>query len=777
MTSLQRTLHRNLVTGAALGGSTVHREILVDIEDYLEPITAVRTQALHGPGIATGLRVTATANQPGLQIATGVAIDQRGRTVALQDGGVAVTARDADATTARNVPTVAVDTTGVTLDTAGLTGDRLLTLAWAEAEAGQGTLLRHAPWLQLLPADDPAVGVDAVTLARVTLDPIGAVTALTAGTRTTLTDRLELQAIRASGPPALAVDQTPTAELRARPDGGLDITPAGAASPALSVLGTGALTATTDLTVTGAFTAARSSVATLTATSLTATSLTAASVSAGTLSVDGAATLTGATTVGGALTAALLTAGALTINGSATVSGGLRIGAGGGVLNHVTVGTAGDAPVANPPYPWDYETVGVNRPEHNLRLRSPNVIAAHTYDPGSKTYPERVRIDGESTVARLTIGPGANGRLWTRHIDGKHWQQDTNDGLYLNWDTGQPVVVGGGARADLRVSGDAVVGAGGSGTLTLRHVNGKSHLNDGADDLYLNWGTGRGVHVGGAGIRKTPDQIPLHVHGELHADAAIFPTGVNLPHGGTVASAGRMHLSGEEMLFLLNKQGVAVSGAWGGNGQLHVDGNLGSAGKHPVDGLPTGWGGGVHTWDVFAEGSIGCGPAGVNGSDVPAGLDRDGAVWGRSKHFVIDHPLDPENRRLAHGCIEGPEIGVYYRGSDRLVDGRARVVLPAYFEALVRAEGRTVLLTPIAGDNEPVSMLAAGIVGDGGFDVCAIDGSNPSQRFYWEVKAVRADIEPLLVERRKNEDGILRRRVTTSDPNSDLAAASAWSTP
>ena len=74
-------------------------------------------------------------------------------------------------------------------------------------------------------------------------------------------------------------------------------------------------------------------------------------------------------------------------------------------------------------------------------------------------------------------------------------------------------------------------------------------------------------------------------------------------------------------------------------------------------------------------------------------------------------------------------------------------------------------------------MLAAGIVGDGGFDVCAIDGSNPSQRFYWEVKAVRADIEPLLVERRKNEDGILRRRVTTSDPNSDLAAASAWSTP
>ena len=57
---LARTQHRNLVTGVDLGGSTVHRESRVDIEEYLEPIAAVRTKALHGSGVATGLRVTAT---------------------------------------------------------------------------------------------------------------------------------------------------------------------------------------------------------------------------------------------------------------------------------------------------------------------------------------------------------------------------------------------------------------------------------------------------------------------------------------------------------------------------------------------------------------------------------------------------------------------------------------------------------------------------------------------------------------------------------------------
>jgi hypothetical protein len=31
------------------------------------------------------------------------------------------------------------------------------------------------------------------------------------------------------------------------------------------------------------------------------------------------------------------------------------------------------------------------------------------------------------------------------------------------------------------------------------------------------------------------------------------------------------------------------------------------------------------------------------------------------------------------------------------------------------------------------------------FSVCTTDSGNPSQEFYWEVKAIRADVKPLVV--------------------------------
>jgi hypothetical protein len=94
----------------------------------------------------------------------------------------------------------------------------------------------------------------------------------------------------------------------------------------------------------------------------------------------------------------------------------------------------------------------------NLRLQSPAAVFVHTYDatvtdPAGR-YRPRLRVSGEHALATLTIGPGANGRLYTRHIDGKHWDGDGPEGLYLNWDSRQPVHIGSlGAPADLDVSG------------------------------------------------------------------------------------------------------------------------------------------------------------------------------------------------------------------------------------------------------------------------------------------------------------------------------------
>lgn len=127
-----------------------------------------------------------------------------------------------------------------------------------------------------------------------------------------------------------------------------------------------------------------------------------------------------------------------------------------------------------------------------------------------------------------------------------------------------------------------------------------------------------------------------------------------------------------------------------------------------------------------------------------------GTLSAGNKAFIIPHPQDPEGKELVHGALEGPETGVYYRGEAELCDGVATVELPAYFEALTRREGRTVQLTPIwPGPGKPCSALAASAVQDGRFSVHCIDRHNPSQRFYWEVKAVRADQPELVPERPK----------------------------
>ena len=60
------------------------------------------------------------------------------------------------------------------------------------------------------------------------------------------------------------------------------------------------------------------------------------------------------------------------------------------------------------------------------------------------------------------------------------------------------------------------------------------------------------------------------------------------------------------------------------------------------------------------------------------------------KQFDIPHPTKP-NHRLVHTCLEGPEIGVYYRG--KLIDSTT-IELPEYWRGLVDPETITVNLTP-----------------------------------------------------------------------------------
>lgn len=122
-----------------------------------------------------------------------------------------------------------------------------------------------------------------------------------------------------------------------------------------------------------------------------------------------------------------------------------------------------------------------------------------------------------------------------------------------------------------------------------------------------------------------------------------------------------------------------------------------------------------------------------------------------AKAFKIPHPLHKE-KELVHVCLEGPEVGVYYRGEGETVDGIATITLPDYFEALTLPDQRTVQLTERYDNEDNPSFgcfLAAGRVRNGQFTVRS---SAPSAKFYWEVKAVRGDIAPLEVEPTKPQE-------------------------
>lgn len=66
----------------------------------------------------------------------------------------------------------------------------------------------------------------------------------------------------------------------------------------------------------------------------------------------------------------------------------------------------------------------------------------------------------------------------------------------------------------------------------------------------------------------------------------------------------------------------------------------------------------------------------------PTGLTVNGSLSKASGTFLIDHPLDPLNKNLRHGFVEAPEYLNIYRGTVRLVNGRATVNIDDYFDMM-----------------------------------------------------------------------------------------------
>ena len=115
------------------------------------------------------------------------------------------------------------------------------------------------------------------------------------------------------------------------------------------------------------------------------------------------------------------------------------------------------------------------------------------------------------------------------------------------------------------------------------------------------------------------------------------------------------------------------------------------------------------------------------------------------KSFVIDHPIDNE-KYLVHACLEGPEVGVYYRGEGRIIKEKVSIFLPDYVN--VFATDYTVQVTSIfESDEDMPRTLMVSRVHNGSFTV-----KGPSGSFYWHVYGKRANIE---LEPRKADVSVL----------------------
>jgi hypothetical protein len=105
---------------------------------------------------------------------------------------------------------------------------------------------------------------------------------------------------------------------------------------------------------------------------------------------------------------------------------------------------------------------------------------------------------------------------------------------------------------------------------------------------------------------------------------------------------------------------------------------------------------------------------------------------------VIQHPIDDE-KYLVHGCLEGPEAGVYYRGQTVIpTTGHAVVRLPDYVTKFAR--DLQVHATPIFNKEFINTVNVSEVSRDGVFEIIGGGG-----KVNWVVYGKRADVvvEPL----------------------------------
>ena len=108
------------------------------------------------------------------------------------------------------------------------------------------------------------------------------------------------------------------------------------------------------------------------------------------------------------------------------------------------------------------------------------------------------------------------------------------------------------------------------------------------------------------------------------------------------------------------------------------------------------------------------------------------------KPFDMVHPSRGEGHRLRYACIEGPEVGVYYRG--RVRNKNNVITLPAYWKDLVHTDSISVQLQPIGAHQNVIVKRW-----DDSHIYLQAQGGMPVDCFF-HVYAERKDVNKLITE-------------------------------
>ena len=144
-----------------------------------------------------------------------------------------------------------------------------------------------------------------------------------------------------------------------------------------------------------------------------------------------------------------------------------------------------------------------------------------------------------------------------------------------------------------------------------------------------------------------------------------------------------------------------------------------------------------------------------NGNDTnnSATISMDGSTGNLAlngtKSFRMQHPLDP-SKEIYYVALEGPEAGVYIRGTGELVDGEAIIALPEHFTLVTNDEGITVQVTPLSAGSEGLAVVSKSA---SKIEVKELMEGRGSYEFDYIVHGVRTGYENFQVVRSIDQAG------------------------